>query len=496
MKKSAIALLAGLLIFLLLLIFVGGRASDADLFLGRLHPALVHLPIGILLVAALLEAWNRHAGGYDRAVLALLYCGAWSAFLAASAGLYLAKGGGYDPTTFAWHKRMGVLVALVATGAYLLKLQAFAGLRPSTLLEKRGYLYSIAGLVLVIGLTGHLGAELTHGSGYLTRYMPDGIRTLIGLPEKEDIGRLQLENPAEATIYSALVEPILERRCVSCHGESASRGGLRLDSPEAIFEGGDAGPAVVAGRSEESELVYRIWLPLASDEHMPPEGRPQPTVAEAEILRWWIDSGASLEETLPDADITPVVQSILDGYGLDEIRTGIFALDVSMPSDDDVAALAETGVSAVPLAENEPFLQVRCTDPAACSGEAFREALVRLPGNIAWLDLGRTDVGDEILPAVGSLRHLTRLHLQQTRVTDAGLEHLSNLEYLEYLNLYGTSVTDSGLAHLEGLASLRSLYLWQSEATEAGAAALNEVLPDLEINLGLELAPDTTQSEE
>ena len=496
MKKSAIALLAGLLVFLLLLITVGGRASDADLFLGRLHPALVHLPIGILLVAALLEVWNWRAGGFDRAVLALLYCGAWSAFLAAAAGLYLAKGGGYDPATFSWHKRLGVLVALGATGAYMLKLQAVAGLRPSTLLQKRGYLYSLAGLVLVIGLTGHLGAELTHGSGYLTRYMPDGIRTLVGLPKKEDLGRLQLANPAETPVYAALVEPILERRCVSCHGDRAARGGLRLDSPEALFEGGDAGPAVVAGRSEESELIYRIWLPLASSEHMPPEGRPQLTVAEAEILRWWIDGGASPDETLPDADITPVVQSILDGYGLDEIRTGIFALDVSMPSEADVAALTELGVSAVPLAENEPFLQVRCTDLAACSGDAFREALRRLPDNIAWLDLGRTDVGDEVLPAVGSLRHLTRLHLQQTGVTDAGLEHLSNLEYLEYLNLYGTGVTDSGLTHLEGLSSLRSLYLWQSQATEAGAEALNAALPDVEINLGLELAPDTTQTEE
>ena len=496
MKKATICLLAGASFFVLLLIFVGDRTSDPSLFFGRLHPAIVHLPIGILLIAALLEAWTRRVGGYDRAVLALLYCGAWSAFLAAAAGLYLAKGGGYDPSTLMWHKRLGILVALGSTGAYLLKLRAYAGLRPSTLLEKRGYLYSIAGLVLIIALTGHLGAELTHGSGYLTRYMPNGLRTLVGLPAKEELGRLKLENPAESGVYTALVQPILNERCVSCHGDRTTRGGLRLDTPEAVLEGGDAGPAVVAGRSEESELIYRAWLPLGAEEHMPPEGRPQLTIAEAEIIRWWIDAGASLDETLSEADISPTVQSILDGYGLDEIRTGIFALNIPMPSSDDVAALADLGVSAVPLAESEPYLQVRCTEPTACNGEEFSRALRRLSENIAWLDLGRTQTNDRALSAVGALKHLTRLHLQQTDVTDAGLAQLGSLEYLEYLNLYGTSVTDSGLIHLEGLTALRSLYLWQSEVTEAGAARLRQVLPELDINLGLELTADTSLSSE
>ena len=227
---------------------------------------------------------------------------------------------------------------------------------------------------------------------------------------------------------------------------------------------------------------------------MPPEGSPQVSVAEAELLRWWIDAGASFEELLPDAETTPVVQAILGGLGLDEIRTGIFALSVAPPDSLDVAMLAQQGVSATRLAEAEPYLQVRCTDFQMCSSEDMAIALSRLAPNIAWLDLGRSSVNDTLLETIGTLPHLTRLHLQQTQVTDAGLAHLQNLEFLEYLNLYGTAVSDSGLMHLHNMPSLRSLYLWQTNVTDTGVAELQAAAPDLYINTGLSLEPATTDS--
>ncbi len=489
MKKATGSLLAGLALLLLLLLIIGDGSSDMVLFVGRLHPAIVHLPIGVLLAAIGLDYWSRRSGKHENTVTTLFYVGAWTAIAAAVAGLLLGTGGGYEPDTFSGHKRLGVLVAIGSTALYMLRLRAWSAL---TLIMRRTYLSLTAIVALFILLTGHLGAELTHGAGYLTRYMPDGMRSLAGLPAKEDLGKLHLKNPSEATVYEALVQPVLSNRCVSCHGMQVARGGLRLDSAYAIFEGGDEGPAIVAGRSDESELIKRVWLPLSAPGHMPPEGRPQVTIAEAELIRWWIDDGALTESTLSDAEFTSTVESILDGYGLGEIRTGIFALDVAPPDAADVAALAVLGVSVVPLAENEPFLQVRCTDPLACTGESFTSALRRLEDNIAWLDLGRTAVGDSSLPAVGQLKHLTRLYLQQTNITDTGLQHLGSLAFLEYLNLYGTAVSDTGLVHLEGLESLRSLYLWQSDATPSGVASLNEALPDLEITLGLELTPDST----
>ena len=63
------------------------------------------------------------------------------------------------------------------------------------------------------------------------------------------------------------------------------------------------------------------------------------------------------------------------------------------------------------------------------------------------------------------------------------------LANLEYLNLYGTKVSDAGLDPLKNLKKLKKLYLWQTQVTEAGVQKLKESLPDLEVVLGVDLAP-------
>lgn len=490
MKKTWWSLLAALAVLFVMLFTddAGGRPSDFTLFLGRFHPALVHLPIGILLLAALLETLTRRPrfASYDKALPVVLLAGAWSAILAAVAGLYLSQGGGYDAGTLAWHKRLGVAVAVLAAAAYMLRSKT-----PYTDRLQRSYLVALAGVLLGVAIGGHLGGVLTHGDGYLTRYMPDVARSLAGFPPKDERGRLQLENPEEATIYATLIQPILDERCVACHHAGKREGGLALDTYENLLEGGDDGEAVTAGRSGASTLIQRLWLPPKHKDHMPPEGRPQPTVAEAELIRWWIDQGASAEQTLAEAEPTPTIQAIFDGYGLDDIRTGIFALQMPPPNAEAVEALRATGVSVLPLAEDEPFLEVRCLQPTGCMNDAQQKALLPLAQHVAWLDLGRTDVNDTTLAVVVPLVHLTRLHLEQTRITDAGLTHLESLDYLEYLNLYGTEVTDAGLVHLESLPRLRTLYAWQTGVTDAGAGRLQQARPGLDVNLGWSPEPAT-----
>jgi len=70
----------------------------------------------------------------------------------------------------------------------------------------------------------------------------------------------------------------------------------------------------VAGKSAESELMRRARLPLEDDDHMPPEGKPQPTSDELAVLAWWIDAGAapdkSLAELNPPEDIARLVQAL------------------------------------------------------------------------------------------------------------------------------------------------------------------------------------------
>ena len=199
---------------------------------------------------------------------------------------------------------------------------------------------------------------------------------------------------------------------------------------------------------------------------------------------------------LTDAEVTPVVRSILDSYGLDEIKTGIFALDIAPADSNDIAALRAVGVAVTALAEDVPFLQVRCTDVDVCTTDDFARALRPVARNVAWLDLGRTNVGDNIFGIINDLPHLTRLYLQQTQITDEGLTSLEGLEFLEYLNLFGTSVGDAGVDHLADLPALRSLYLWQTSVTDSAVAALQAAAPNLYINTGLSLEPVVTEEPE
>src|SRR3954447_6885588 len=78
---------------------------------------------------------------------------------------------------------------------------------------------------------------------------------------------------AEPVDYLRQVKPILKGRCYACHGALKTKGGLRLDTGEAIRRGGAGGPGVERGLADESLLVERVTEPEVT-QRMPPEGAP------------------------------------------------------------------------------------------------------------------------------------------------------------------------------------------------------------------------------
>src|SRR5688572_18226990 len=64
--------------------------------------------------------------------------------------------------------------------------------------------------------------------------------------------------PDETRFFEERVRPILATKCLQCHGEEKQKGGLRLDSPDAILAGGDSGPAIEPGKPNKSLLVEAI----------------------------------------------------------------------------------------------------------------------------------------------------------------------------------------------------------------------------------------------
>ncbi len=94
--------------------------------------------------------------------------------------------------------------------------------------------------------------------------------------------------PDHEAFFEKKVRPLLVARCLDCHDEKKQEGGLRLDSRGAVLKGNDSGPAIVAGKPDESRLVEVIGYndPIK----MPPKQK----LADDEIatLTEWIKIGA------------------------------------------------------------------------------------------------------------------------------------------------------------------------------------------------------------
>jgi uncharacterized membrane protein len=282
-----------------------GHTADFVTFVGRFHPLVVHLPIGFLLLVAFAEALTfvpRWRSRIDPALALLWPALAASAVLAFALGLLLAHDGGYPDRLVTLHRRLTLAAVLAIALNAALWTRVEQGRLPRA--AYRGVLVAALGL---LSLGAHQGGSLSRGENYLFELAPSFVRNLLRLQAPAPAVAVKKAEPtAEPLVFADVVAPIFRERCVSCHGAEKQKGGLRLDSFENLKKGGKNGPELTPADAAHSRLVTRLTLPLADDERMPPEDKPQPTPGEVEIIKWWIDRGASdtlrVRDTLaPDA---------------------------------------------------------------------------------------------------------------------------------------------------------------------------------------------------
>ena len=101
-----------------------------------------------------------------------------------------------------------------------------------------------------------------------------------------------------AVDFDREIRPLLQERCIECHGEKKQKGELRLDAKVHAFKGGHDGPAILAGKADASPLFQRVTS-TDEDERMPPKGDPL-TPAQISLIREWINSGAKWPENAAD----------------------------------------------------------------------------------------------------------------------------------------------------------------------------------------------------
>ncbi len=261
---------------------------DLIYFFGRFHVLILHVPVGVLLLAVGMEAlarWPRFfvegRSGLAPAMPLIWGFGALSAIATVVLGSMHASEPGFSGEAVDHHRWAGTALAFTAVLVWAWRADApksFARIWPAAALA----------IVVLLIVTGHFGGVLTHGPDYLTGYAPGSPHPGRGALAAHS----KVSDPAAADIYLDVVAPMLATKCSSCHSEVKRRGGLSLVDYTSLRKGGESGEVIKPGDPAASELYRRITLPSNAEGFMPRNHKSPPNPAEIEVLRWWIEIGA------------------------------------------------------------------------------------------------------------------------------------------------------------------------------------------------------------
>ncbi|MGJ1267540.1 c-type cytochrome domain-containing protein [Sphingobacterium spiritivorum] len=468
-------------------------------FTGRWHPVLVHLPIGMLFLAFLFAVFAR----FERyrylssAIPFSLLFGAGAAIVTCITGYLLSLDGGYDTSVLSFHQWLGIAVAVLSFWTYALYRSARTDTGPWAKLVKYRFFFLIT-VVALLGATGHFGGTLTHGKGYMKDALPAAIKEIAGIQAGEEKLML-LENVQEAPVYDAIIQPILQQRCQSCHGDKKQEGGLALHNRESILKGGEEGSVLTAGKPDKSELYARLILPEGHEGRMPPKGRTPISAEQIQLIGWWIEQGADFERKTKDLKQNDKIAAILKNLeeGDSSSKSAYAALpDAPSLPEDAIQQLQLKGIKVIPLSADNNYVMVNAINYPEFS-DADMQDLLKMKDNIIQLKLGHTAISDKALSEIAKLPVLMKLHLEHTDITNEGLKYLKGHKNLYYINLYKTKVSDEGLSYLQNIPKLEQVYVYQTGVTPGGIDKVRQTLSKSHVDTGNYqlpfLATDTTR---
>jgi YHS domain-containing protein/uncharacterized membrane protein/mono/diheme cytochrome c family protein len=361
---------------------------------GRLHPVLLHLPIGALFALGVYElrAWRKGDPPAPRFWISFAACCA--AFTAAS-GWQLHEEPGYiENFALEWHERLGIATGI---GAILCAI-----LYSNTLRYRKMLLLTVS---LVLG-AGYFGGTMTHGEDFIL----EPIQRFVALNTSQ---------PPPATVtYGYDIAPIFKAKCSKCHSAQKQKSELRLDTPEWILKGGeDEGPAVHAGDSDGHPILERILLDIEDEDHMPPEGKRQLTDKELALIKEWLLLGAPFGPPLAAAD-PAAIQKLRDNL-----------VHVQTVSPDSNGLYIDFAATASEI-DNQIVI----------------EMLTPLIENIVELSLARAkNIDDGIMPLIAKMPRLEILSLVSTSITAASQ---ATLDEIATVHLFDTALQPEQLEDL------------------------------------------------
>ncbi|MDQ6843981.1 MAG: chitobiase/beta-hexosaminidase C-terminal domain-containing protein, partial [Bacteroidota bacterium] len=471
------------ILLLFLLIFDNRLQVPAWLqVVGRMHTMFLHFPIVMLALCIFWELFSGYKKSYIgvKAEIGdeLLLAAAITSVITALMGLFLSREAGYTPDLLVWHKWGGVFISFLSLAWYVFRVK-MRQIKPALLTT------ALAAMIMII-VTGHLGANITHGEDFLLAPVT---------PEKQK----SIVLFEDAGVYANMVQPILEAKCISCHNAQKAKGELVMETKQLLLKGGKDGKLWDSTANDLGLLMERIHLPPQSKKHMPPQGKPQLTDEETEILYHWIKSGASFTTkvaSLPERDSLRLLAAPL----FQTIETDDYTF---APADEKkVNALNNNYRVVRALAIGSPALGVEFFSAEQFKPEQLKE-LLDVKNQIVKLNLNKMPVGDEDLKTIGQFVNLRKLNLSFTNITGATLHELAKLKELKLLSLSGTKIKSANLRVLATLPKLTQLFVWNTPLPPEEIKRLQQQLKTTAIESGyrgdtvvIKLNPPIIENEE
>ncbi|RCL88966.1 T9SS C-terminal target domain-containing protein [bacterium] len=151
--------------------------------------------------------------------------------------------------------------------------------------------------------------------------------------------------------YKTDIQPIFNSYCSGCHTGGGSSGGQDLSSYSSLMLGGNSGPTIIPGDSQNSILWKRI-----SDGSMPPSSNDVP-LTKVEIVAKWINEGAlesvATQNKPPESFkwISPEQDSIFISSDNLQLQYSLEWEESKDPDGDQITYLLYAGTDGSPLEE-------------------------------------------------------------------------------------------------------------------------------------------------
>lgn len=426
--------------------------------IGRFHPLIIHLPIGFIVMGLLIELNKKKFNWSNDSLKFIFFWASISGVLSIISGYFQYQKGGYLWETVDLHFYAGITTVLLSFCFYLY----LNGVNYVISIPRKNF---TIGHLILLSITGHLGGNITHGEDHLT----EPIYNLVGMSDEQINITMNYEDYANKSVFINLIQPILDDKCVKCHNQKKTKGGLQMHNFESVVKGGKNGIILNFDDPELSEILVRIHLPKAQKKHMPPSGSKQLSREEIKMLSIWIHGGSTLEQTVSELELNVDMKN----YFFPTVNNFLPEIKINPPDYDKIQKLKSKKILVSQINKNSNFLSVSTINKRDFNDEDINK-LFEIKENIVSLDFNKSSITDSAFLKLIEFPNLTILKLNNTKVRGKGIENLSVLKNLKRINLTNTLFDEEFIESFNQFPALEKVYLFQEDRDLSKNLILND----------------------